>query len=144
MENVKFNKCQTPLEDLHLEKYPAEVQEQFWDFLNNVPFIRWMVSPDRPLVSELPRDNEGRAIIDITHPPILEDSDYFRPSALAFKRNKGRYTTLRPNANPNSDYGKWLYGERERGWNGYCDPKTGMWVTGDYYWMLNFCQMHLV
>lgn len=144
MENVKFNKCQTPLEDLHLEKYPAEVQEQFWDFLNNVPFIRWMVSPDRPLVSELPRDNEGRAIIDITHPPILEDSDYFRPSALAFKRNKGRYTTLRPNANPNSDFGKWLYSQRERGWNGYCNPATGMWVTGDYYWMLNFCPMHLV
>lgn len=144
MENVKFNKCQTPLEDLHLEKYPAEVQEQFWDFLNNVPFIRWMVSPDRPLVSELPRDEEGRAIIDITHPPILEDSDYFRPSALAYKANKGRYVLLRPNANPNSDFGKWLYSQRERGWNGYCNPATGMWVTGDYYWMLNFCPMHLV
>ena len=144
MENVKFNKCQTPLEDLHLEKYPAEVQEQFWDFLNNVPFIRWMVSPDRPLVSELPKDNEGRAIIDITHPPILEDSDYFRPSALSFKANKGRYVLLRPNANPNSDFGKWLYSQRERGWNGYCNPATGMWVTGDYYWMLNFCPMHLV
>lgn len=144
MENVKFNKCQTPLEDLHLEKYPAEVQEQFWDFLNNVPFIRWMVSPDRPWVSELPRDNEGRAIIDITHPPILEDSDYFRPSALSFKANKGRYVLLRPNANPNSDFGKWLYSQRERGWNGYCNPATGMWVTGDYYWMLNFCPMHLV
>lgn len=144
MENVKFNKCQTPLEDLHLEKYPAEVQEQFLDFLNNVPFIRWMVSPDRPLVSELPRDNEGRAIIDITHPPILEDSDYFRPSALAYKANKGRYVLLRPNANPNSDFGKWLYSQRERGWNGYCNPATGMWVTGDYYWMLNFCPMHLV
>ena len=144
MENVKFNKCQTPLEDLHLENYPAEVQEQFWDFLNNVPFIRWMVSPDRPLVSELPRDEEGRAIIDITHPPILEDSDYFRPSALAYKANKGRYVLLRPNANPNSDFGKWLYSQRERGWNGYCNPATGMWVTGDYYWMLNFCPMHLV
>lgn len=144
MENVKFNKCQTPLEDLHLENYPAEVQEQFWDFLNNVPFIRWMVSPDRPLVSQLPRDNEGRAIIDITHPPILEDSDYFRPSALAYKANKGRYVLLRPNANPNSDFGKWLYSQRERGWNGYCNPATGMWVTGDYYWMLNFCPMHLV
>lgn len=144
MENVKFNKCQTPLEGLHLEKYPAEVQEQFWDFLNNVPFIRWMVSPDRPLVSELPRDDEGRAIIDITHPPILEDSDYFRPSALAYKANKGRYVLLRPNANPNSDFGKWLYSQRERGWNGYCNPATGMWVTGDYYWMLNFCPMHLV
>ena len=144
MENVKFNKCQTPLEDLHLENYPAEVVEQFWDFLNNVPFIRWMVSPDRPLVSQLPRDSEGRAIIDITHPPILEDSDYFRPSALSYKANKGRYVLLRPNANPNSDFGKWLYSQRERGWNGYCNPATGMWVTGDYYWMLNFCPMHLV
>ena len=144
MEKVKFNRCQTPLEELHLEKYPQEVQDQFWDFLNNVPFIKWMVSPDRPLISELPRDKEGRAIIDITHPPILEGSDYFRPSALAFERNKNKYSLLRPNANPNSEFGRWLYGERERGWNGYCNPKTGMWVTGDYYWMLNFCPMHLV
>ena len=144
MENIRFNKCQTPVEELHLEKYPSEVQEQFWDFLNNVPFIRWMVSADRPLISELPRDEEGKAIIDITHPPILEGSDYFRPAALAYKRNKGKYTTLRPNANPNSDFGKWLYGERLRGWNGYCNPNTGMWVTGDYYWMLNYCPMHLV
>lgn len=144
MEYIKFNRCQTPLEDLHLENYPNEVVEQFWDFLNNVPFIKWMVSADRPLVSELPRDDEGRAIIDITHPPILENSDFFRPSAIAFKQNKGRYSPLRPNANPKSEYGKWLYEERLRGWNGYCDPKTGMWVTGDYYWMLNYCPMHLV
>ena len=144
MEYIKFNRCQTPLEDLHLENYPNEVVEQFWDFLNNAPFIKWMVSADRPLVSELPRDEEGRAIIDITHPPILENSDFFRPSAIAFKQNKGRYSLLRPNANPKSEYGKWLYEERLRGWNGYCDPKTGMWVTGDYYWMLNYCPMHLV
>lgn len=144
MEWVKFNKCQTPLEELHLEKYPKEVQEQFWDFLNNVPFIRWMVSSDRPLVSELPRGKDGRVVIDVTHPPILENSNYFRPSALAFIRNKRRYNTLRPNSNPNSEFGKWLYGERLRGWNGYCDERTGMWVTGDYYWMLNYCPMHLV
>ena len=144
METIEFNKCQTPLEELHLENYPKEVQEQFWDFINNVPFIKWMISKDRPLISELPRDDKGRAIIDIAHPPILEDSDYFRPSALAFKRNKGKYTNLRPNANPNSDFGKWLYEERKRGWEGYCNPKNGMWVTGDYYWMLNYCPMHLV
>ena len=144
MEEVKFNRCQTPLSELHLENYPKEVQEQFWDFLNNVPFIRWMVSANRPLVSELPRDGEGRVIIDVTHPPILENSNYFRPSALAFKRNKGKYSTLRPNANPNSDFGRWRNNEKKRGWNGYTDPKTGMWVTGDYYWMLNYCPMHLV
>lgn len=144
MENIKFNKCQTPLEELDLNKYPKEVQEQFWDFLNNVPFIKWMVSPERPLVSALPKDAEGKAIIDITHPPILEHSDYFRATALAFKKNKGQYSLLRPNANPNSDYGKWLYEERRRGWEGCIDPSTGMWVTGDYYWMLNYCPMHLV
>lgn len=144
MENVQFNKCQTSVEELKLESYPAEVVEQFWDFINNVPFIKWMVSPDRPLVSQLPRDSEGRAIIDVAHPPILENSNYFRPSAIAFEQNKNSYTNLRPNANPNSEFGKWLYEERRRGWEGYCDPKTGMWVTGDYYWMLNFCPMHLV
>ena len=144
MEEVRFNKCQTPLSELHLEKYPKEVVEQFWDFLNNVPFIRWMVSADRPLVSELPRDKEGRVIIDVTHPPILENSNYFRPSAIAFKKNHGRYSNLRPNKNPNSEFGRYLYEERKRGWNGYTDLKTGMWVTGDYYWMLNYCPMHLV
>ena len=38
MENIEFNKCQTPLSELGLERQPAEIQEQFWDFLNNVPF----------------------------------------------------------------------------------------------------------
>lgn len=143
MENVVFNKCQTPLEDLHLDQYPNEIQEQFWDFLNNVPFIKWMVSPDRPYVHDLPRDDQGRAIIDVTHPPILENSDFFRSTAKIWEET-GSYTKLRPNRNPNSDFGRWLKEERRRGWEGYTDPSTGMWVTGDYYWMLNYCPMHLI
>lgn len=144
MQDVVFNKCQTPLSELGLEKCPPEVVEQFWDFLNNVPFIKWMVSPDRPYVSELPKDDQGRAIIDVTHPPILEGSDYFRQTAATWERNKGKYTNLRPNRNPNSEFGRWLIEERKRGWEGYLNPNTGMWVTGDYYWMLNYCPMHLV
>lgn len=143
MDNVVWNKCQTPLEKLELGKYPDEVKEQFWDFLNNVPFIKWMVSPDRPMISELPRDEHGRAIIDITKPPILEGSDYFRQTALQWQE-LGKYTNLKPNANPNSEYGKWIREERRRGWEGLVNPDTGMWVTGDYYWMLNYCPMHLV
>ena len=143
MNDIIFNKCQTPLEELKLETYPQEVQEQFWDFLNNVPFIRWMVSPDRPMVSELPRDEYGRAIIDVTKPPILEGSDYFRQAALTWQET-GKYTTLKPNANPNSEFGRYIREERRRGWEGLVNPETGMWVTGDYYWMLNYCPMHLV
>ena len=153
MDNIIFNKCQTPLEDLFVidgkgnkimfDKLSTEVQEQFWDFINNVPFIRRMVSPDRPLVSQLPRDDKGRALIDITNPPILENSEFFRQTARIYEET-GKYINLRPNANPNSDYGKWLREERRRGWEGLVDPSTGMWVTGDYYWMLNYCPMHLV
>lgn len=138
---MKFNKCQTSLEELHLEKYPQEVQDQFWDFLNNVSFIKWMVSPDRPLISELPRDEEGKAIIDVTHPPILENSEYFRSAAKTWEET-GKYIDLRPNRNPNSDFGKYIREERRRCWDGYVDPSTGMWVTGDYYFMLNYCPMH--
>lgn len=138
-----FNKCQTPLEELELQKYPAEIQEQFWDFINNVPFIKWMVSPNRPKVSELPRDEYGRAIIDVTKPPILEGSEYFRQAALTWQ-NTGRYTNLKPNRNPNSEFGRWFEEERRRGWEGLVNPDTGMWVTGDHYWLLNYCPMHLV
>ena len=143
MDNIVWNKCQTPLEELELDKCPQEVQEQFWDYINNVPFIRWMISPDRPLVSELPRDDYGRAIIDVTKPPILEGSDYFREAALKWQKT-GKYTFLKPNANPNSEFGRYLREERRRGWEGFVNPDTGMWVTGDHYWLLNYCPMHLV
>ena len=158
MDNVVWNKCQTPLEKLSVvvdrdtpdektvmfKDSPEEVQEQFWDYINNVPFIKWMVSPNRPIVSELPKDAQGRAIIDVTKPPILDGSDYFRQTALGWEENNGQYTNLKPNANPNSEFGKWIREERRRGWEGYINPDTGMWVTGDYYWTLNYCPMHLV
>ena len=143
MERVEFNKCQTPVEELELHKYPQEVQEQFWDYINNVPFIKWMVSPDRPLISQLPRDSEGKVKIDVTHPPILENTSFFRSTAQVWAET-GKYTNLRPNVNPNSDFGRWLSEEVRRSREGYVDPSTGMWVTGDYYWMLNYCPMHLV
>ena len=152
MDNIRFNKCQTPIEELSVivddktikfKDSPTEVVEQFWDYLNNVPFIRWMVSAERPKISELPRDEYGRAIIDVTKPPILEGSDYFRQTAIEWQKN-GKYTHLKPNANPNSEFGRWIREERRRGWDGFVNPDTGMWVTGDYYWMLNYCPMHLV
>ena len=143
MDNVVFNKCQTPVEELHLENYPQEVVDQFWDYLNNVPFIKWMVSPKRPLISELPRDEEGKAIFDITNPPILEDTDFFRETAICWQES-GHYTHLRPNRNPNSDYMKWALAERERSWEGYVNPKNGMWISGDHYYFLNYSPIQLI
>ena len=76
MENLEFNKYQSSLEELHIENYPAEVQEQFFDFINNVPFIKWLISPERTKAKDLPRDEEGRIKIDLTKPHVLEDMDY--------------------------------------------------------------------
>ena len=128
MEELKFNKCQTPLEELELDKYPKEVQENFFDFLNNVPFIKWMVSKDRPYIHELPRDDEGKAIIDVTKPPILENSNYFRQTGEIYDTT-GQYTNLRPNKNPNSEFGRWLSEEKRRCWDGLTDPTYRDWET---------------
>lgn len=143
MEKTTFNKCQTPLEELHLEEYPKEVQENFFEAINTIPFVKWMISPDRPLISELPKDESGKAIIDTTKPPILEHTEFFRQTALAYEQT-GQYTLLKPNRNPQSDFQKWFQEEKCRGWNGLVDPSTGMWIPGDYYWMLNYCPMHRV
>lgn len=142
-EDIVLNKYQTPIGELGLDKQPQEVQDQFWDFFNNVPFIRYMVSPNKPRARDLPRDSEGKIIVDITQPHILEDIDYFRPSAIHYQKY-GRFTDLRPNANPNSEFGKWIREERRRCLYGYIRPYDGEWITGDHYFFLNYCPISLL
>ena len=142
-EDIVLNKYQTPISELGLDKQPQEVQDQFWDFFNNVPFIRSMVSPNKPRARDLPRDSEGKIIVDITQPHILEDIDYFRPSAIHYQKY-GRFTDLRPNANPNSEFGKWIREERRRCLYGYIRTYDGEWITGDHYFFLNYCPISLL
>lgn len=132
-----FNEYQSSLEDLKLNDYPQEIQEQFYDFVNNVPYIKYMVGK-RPKARELPRDNKGRIIVDVTKPHILENMDYFRPSAIYYKKH-GVYTHLRPNPNPNSEYGKWIREEIRRCYEGYIRESDGEWVTGNMYFFMNYC-----
>ena len=134
---MAWNKYQSTPEELNLESYPEEVQQDFWDFINSVPFIKNLISEDRPLCKDLPRDEQGRAIIDISNPPIIEDIDYFRQTAIFYQKHK-KYTDLRPNPNPNSEYGKWMEQEVKRCWNGMVRPEDGAWVTGDMYFYLNY------
>ena len=138
MEELYFNKYQSSLEELQIDSYPQEVQDEFYEAINGIPFIRHLISPTRQKCEDLPRDSKGRAIIDITNPPIIEDTDYFRPTALHYKKY-GVLTNLRPNPNPNSEFGKWIREEVRRIWEGYVRPSDGAWVTGDMYWYLNYC-----
>lgn len=137
-----FNNCQSSIEDLELNKYSKEVQEQFYACLNSIPYIQELVSTNRPYAKDLARDDKGRIIVDITKPHILEDMDYFRPSALYYKQNKC-YTKLRPNPNPNSEFGKWIREESRRCFEGYVRPSDGEWITGDMYFFLNYCPIQV-
>ena len=138
---IETNKYQTPITQELLDKYPQEVQEQFLDFVNNVPYIKNLISPNRPYTRDLPKDENGRAIIDLTNPPLHEDMDYFKPTALNYQKY-GKVCNLRPNPNPNSEYGKWIREEVRRIYEGYT-REDGEFVTGDMYYFLNYCPILL-
>ena len=133
-----FNEYQSSLEELKIDQYPEEIQEQFFDFINTVPYIKNLIAVDRPRAKDLPRDDDGKIIVDLTNPPIIEDIDFFRPVAKHFEAT-GKVCNLRPNPNPNSEYGKWVREEVRRCYEGYVRPSDGAWVTGDMYFFLNYC-----
>ena len=137
---ILMNKYQTPITEELISQYPEEVIEQLYDYINNVPFIKNLISPDRPYYKDLPRDERGAAIVDITNPPIMEDADYFRQPALHFLKH-GCYTFLKPNSNPNSEYRKFWDEEIRRCYEGLIRPSDGAWISGYNYWFLNYQPM---
>ena len=143
MNTIHLNSIQSTFEELQVEDNPKEVVEQFYDFLTNIPFIQNLINGERKRACDLPRDADGKIEVSITNPHILEDMDYFRPAAIHFQKY-GCYTQLRPNPNPNSEYGKWIREEIRRSWHGYVRPSDGEWIPGDYYYYLNYCPIQLI
>lgn len=141
-QKIPMNKYQTELTEELVNSLPQEVQDQLFDIINNVEFVNRLISPTREYAKDRPRDDRGRIIVDLANPHILEDMDYFRPSAIHYEKY-GTFTNLRPNANPNSEYGKWVREERRRIWDGYVRESDGEWVTGYMYWFLNYSPMML-
>lgn len=141
-QKIPMNKYQTELTEELVNSLPQEVQDQLFDIINNVEFVKRLISPTREYAKDRPRDDRGRIIVDLANPHILEDMDYFRPSAVHYEKY-GTFTNLRPNANPNSEYGKWVREERRRIWDGYVRESDGEWVTGYMYWFLNYSPMML-
>ena len=141
-QKIPMNKYQTELTEELVNSLPQEVQDQLFDIINNVEFVKRLISPTREYAKDRPRNDRGRIIVDLANPHILEDMDYFRPSAIHYEKY-GTFTNLRPNANPNSEYGKWVREERRRIWDGYVRESDGEWVTGYMYWFLNYSPMML-
>lgn len=143
MENlIETNNLQTPITDELVNSLPKEVQDQLFDCINNIPLIKNLISPNREYAKDRPRDSKGRIIVDLANPHILEDMDYFRPSAIHFEKY-GCYTFLKPNSNPNSEFSKWFREEVRRCWNGYVRPSDGEWITGYMYYYMNYSPIML-
>ena len=137
---VPTNEYQTPITDELLSLYPEEVREQLMDFIQNVEFISWLISPNRPHAKDCPHDDKGRVIVDLAHPHIVEDADYFRQPALHWEKYHC-YTFLKPSSDPKSEYKKFWKEERRRCRDGYVRESDGEWVTGFMYWFLNYNPM---
>lgn len=135
-----MNKYQTELTEELMNTLPQEVQEQLLETLTTVEFVKRLTSPNRPYARDLPRDEKGRIIVDITNPHIIEDADYFRQPALHFLKY-GCYTFLKPNSNPNSEFRRHWDEEKRRCYEGYVRESDGEWVTGFNYWFMNYCPM---
>ena len=137
---IPMNKYQTELTEELMNTLPQEVQEQLLETLTTVEFVKRLISPNRPYARDLPRDEKGRIIVDITNPHIIEDADYFRQPALHFLKY-GCYTFLKPNSNPNSEFRRYWDEEKRRCYEGYVRESDGEWVTGFNYWFMNYCPM---
>lgn len=139
---IPTNEFQTEVTKEFMETMPEEVQQWFLDFIENIEFIKRLISPNRRRAKDCPRDKEGKIEVDITNPHILEDMDYFRPMAKFYKKH-GCYSYLRPNPNPNSEYRRLFDEEKRRCREGYIRESDGEWVTGYLYWYLNYCPIML-
>jgi len=139
----RFNKYQTQITEEFLADLHKEVKADLIDSVEHITFIKNMSSPDRKYAHELEVNGHGRIEVDLTNPHILEDMDYFRPAALHYQKH-GVYTHIFPSKAPNGPYKKFWAEEARRCRDGYTRLSDGEWVSGYYYFYLNYSPIQKV
>lgn len=151
-EYTLTNSVNTEINKALMDSLNKEERNMFMEYISSIQFIQNLISPDRLRTKNLERwedpnndesefartkDPNGRIRVDITNPHILEDMDYFRQSAIHFEEH-GVYTLLKPSRNPFSDYKLFWDEEMRRCWDGYVRESDGEWITGYFYFYLNY------
>jgi hypothetical protein len=136
------NKIQTQWNEAEWEDMDKNIRAEMIDCVDSIEFIKRLVDPNRPLAKDRPKDEDGKIIVDIEQPHILEDMDFFRQAGLHFKSH-GTYTNLYPNRHPQSEYYKFWKEEARRCREGLVRESDGEWVTGDFYFYLNYSPIYL-
>jgi len=143
VEYIRTNKYQTKLTEELRSSLSKEVWNDLMEFIESVGFINYLIQPEeiRGFAKDRERDESGKIKVDITKPHILEDMDFFRERALYHEKH-GRYTHLRPNPNPKSEYTAFWKEELRRWRDGLVRPSDGEWIPGGYYFYLNTASMY--
>ena len=144
----KFNKYQTQLTEELKKSLPKEVWTDLIETISSIKFIKHLIAPeevrgyakDRP---RCPEYNDGRIVVNLAEPHILEDMDYFRERALFFEKHKV-YTHITPNPNPKSDYAAFWKEEVRRWREGLVRPSDGEWIPGELYFYWNYSPIWLI
>ena len=137
-----FNEFQTPLESDLVKSLDKEIYSELIDIITNVQFVQNLISINRPRLSNLKKNLDGKITVNITNPHILENMDYFRGPAIHFEKYN-KYTNITPNGNPKSEYAKFWKEELKKWKEGVTRP-DGEWIPGNYYFYLNYNPIWIV
>ena len=135
--NILFevNEFQTPLTRELKDSLDDEVYANIIEFIQTVPFVKALVSADRPRVKQL-KKVRGKCVVDIENPHILEKMDYFIQDRIHFEKH-GYYSAAKFSRNPHSDYRKYWDEQQRRSIEGH-KRKDGEWIPGYLYFYWNF------
>lgn len=114
-----------------------DTYNQIVEAVDQIELLNNLLNPNRQRARDISRDHKGRIIVDLTNPHKLENTDYFRPLAMHYQKF-GRYTDLFPNPAPNSEYRQFWDEQRRRCMDGYIRESDGEWISGYFYFYLNF------
>lgn len=150
---IKVNEHQTPITQELKDSLHPEVYSDLIEYITSVKFIQNLISPtrgyikDRPIMTYIDDEGnekeyeDGRRVVDLTNPHILENMDYFRERAIFFDKH-GKYTNIPPNPNPNSEYAQFWRDELYKWKYGMVRP-DGEWIPGELYFYWNYSRMWL-
>ena len=133
---LETNEYQTDITQELKNSLDPEVYSNLIEFIHSVKFIERLIAPDRDRIKNLKRRKDGRRVIDVTNPHILENMEFFIEDRLHFEKY-GYYTASKFSRNPNSDYIKYWDEQKKRSLHGY-QRKDGEWIPGYLYFYWNF------
>jgi len=86
----------TPIKEVFDEG--TEGYTELVDLLNNIPLLANMTNPKRRTVKDMPKDDEGKILVDLANPHILTDMSYFIQARTVFLTT-GKYCPYYPSTN---------------------------------------------